>query len=618
MSSVVGYASDYELAQFVYDLWLWSSLGGAKHASGVQMRVALAGKPFSPEYWRTRHFALLDLQKQLGYPTLFVTIAPYEWSSPYHAFLEDELLRTFKTRLHLPGPESFHLAHILTQAALGLVTGWNKKGRGGWTQHVLSDPSSAAQGSVLNLFGRIEFQDGKRKRGARNERLDYHGSGRPHVHFLVWLRHPESLPWSEIVCGHLPSDNAPMEQIARSSQISWTGSGWPRREASTVWDQTAGRLHLHHPESAWKEGMRAYMPDVLASLKCHMDVQASDGRGMLLRYVAGYVPKFSDSFQPNWLDDVSSDYALARRVLTQYQPLEPEMWLQLGAHLFRQCFAGGGLSRFVVPVPWKDDLPQRGWGMMIGLPGWPPPRTVGPSSWPPSPSPASTTSTTSSGACCTCPSASWTTSGTRAWSSCRRSSKATGCTSHLTTFVRCSDCPHESYQGLGMALVHAGDYWRDQQAVRADMELEAQRDPFIESNLAMLRAHIALVDLYWSGQLVHGVDPVPEVSHTLGSEQITLEREQQQVVEAIGQRVALALCWAKASACDWDEGEGEPEEPSFTVDWSWDSAFAVLGPAGSGKSTTVMVAVEKARAAGARRARVPHSHAGRCLPPEVP
>ena len=151
-----------------------------------------------------------------------------------------------------------------------------------------------------------------------------------------------------------------------------------------------------------------------------------------------------------------------------------------------------------------------------------------------------------------------------------------------------------------MALVHAGDYWRDQQAVRADMELEAQRDPFIESNLAMLRAHIALVDLYWSGQLVHGVDPVPEVSHTLGSEQITLEREQQQVVEAIGQRVALALYWAKASAGDWDEGEGEPEEPSFTVDWSWDSAFAVLGPAGSGKSTTVMVAVEKARAAGAR------------------
>ena len=94
-----------------------------------------------------------------------------------------------------------------------------------------------------------------------------------------------------------------------------------------------------------------------------------------------------------------------------------------------------------------------------------------------------------------------------------------------------------------MALALAGEHWRNQQAVRADMELEAQRDPFIDSNLAMLRAHIALVDLYWSGQLVHGVDPVPEV----GSEKITLEPEQQRVVEAIGQRVALALYWAKVA-----------------------------------------------------------------------
>ena len=151
-----------------------------------------------------------------------------------------------------------------------------------------------------------------------------------------------------------------------------------------------------------------------------------------------------------------------------------------------------------------------------------------------------------------------------------------------------------------MALALAGEHWRNQQAVRADMELEAQRDPFIDSNLAMLRAHIALVDLYWSGQLVHGVDPVPEVSHVLGSEQITLEPEQQRAVEAIGQRVALALYWAKASTGDWDEGEAEPEEPSFTVAWNSDVPFAVLGPAGSGKSTTVMVAVQKAQASGAR------------------
>ena len=108
------------------------------------------------------------------------------------------------------------------------------------------------------------------------------------------------------------------------------------------------------------------------------------------------------------------------------------------------------------------------------------------------------------------------------------------------------------------------------------------------------------MDLYWSGQLVNGVDPVPEVSHTLGSEKVTLALEQQRVVQAIEQRVALALYWMKASTGDWDEGEPEAGEPVFDVAWHWDAPFAVLGPAGSGKSTTVMVAVETAQAVGAR------------------
>ena len=73
MSPVIGYGSDRQLAQFVYDLWLWTSIGGAKNTSGVNLRVAIASKSFSPEYWKTWHAGLVDLQRQLGYPTLFVT-----------------------------------------------------------------------------------------------------------------------------------------------------------------------------------------------------------------------------------------------------------------------------------------------------------------------------------------------------------------------------------------------------------------------------------------------------------------------------------------------------------------------------------------------------------------
>eukprot|EP00973_Karenia_brevis_P011113 1504302-Karenia_brevis.AAC.1 len=38
LSPLMGYGTDWYLHQFVYDLWLWSSLGGAKNAAGIPMR----------------------------------------------------------------------------------------------------------------------------------------------------------------------------------------------------------------------------------------------------------------------------------------------------------------------------------------------------------------------------------------------------------------------------------------------------------------------------------------------------------------------------------------------------------------------------------------------------
>ena len=90
LSEIVGYGCAYELFQFVYDLWLWTTIGAAKNSTKMPLRLALAGRPFASEYWHIRHAALLDMQRQLGYPTLFFTIAPYEWSLPYHRWIRDE------------------------------------------------------------------------------------------------------------------------------------------------------------------------------------------------------------------------------------------------------------------------------------------------------------------------------------------------------------------------------------------------------------------------------------------------------------------------------------------------------------------------------------------------
>ena len=76
------------------------------------------------------------------------------------------------------------------------------------------------------------------------------------------------------------------------------------------------------------------------------------------RYVTTYVPKFSDSFVDEWLNDSASDYMIARRVLTDYHPLEPEMTLQLAMQMIPQVIASGTMRRFVTPVPWEKGMPD--------------------------------------------------------------------------------------------------------------------------------------------------------------------------------------------------------------------------------------------------------------------
>ena len=83
-SPVVGYSEDFQLLHFVYDLVLWSNLGGKNTTRGTPLRLAVKGSPIFPEYWRVRHQGLIDMQRQAGAPALFRTRAPYERSFPYH------------------------------------------------------------------------------------------------------------------------------------------------------------------------------------------------------------------------------------------------------------------------------------------------------------------------------------------------------------------------------------------------------------------------------------------------------------------------------------------------------------------------------------------------------
>ena len=84
LSPLLGYGSDFELLQYVYDLHLWTDLGSKRNAAnGTAMRLMMRGHPMSPLYWMDIKHGLHDLVRQLGYPHLYWTLAPYERSFPY-------------------------------------------------------------------------------------------------------------------------------------------------------------------------------------------------------------------------------------------------------------------------------------------------------------------------------------------------------------------------------------------------------------------------------------------------------------------------------------------------------------------------------------------------------
>ena len=147
----------------------------------------------------------------------------------------------------------------------------------------------------------------------------------------------------------------------------------------------------------------------------------------------------------------------------------------------------------------------------------------------------------------------------------------------------------DNFHGLAIALHHRPDFWQDEDRVRADLELEAHTEDFIASNLAMLRAHAAVIDAYLSGELVLGVDPVPRRAVHGVPDVNELDQEQWRVVDAIGGSVTLSQQLADPDYM---------EEVGYHYDRT--QVMAVLGPAGSGKSTAVQVAVRQALANDAR------------------
>ncbi|CAE7266829.1 PIF1 [Symbiodinium sp. CCMP2592] len=216
-----------------------------------------------------------------------------------------------------------------------------------WKEHLLGPAAGDGTNTVVAHATRLEFQDGKRKRGTQK----YHGRGTTHSHSLDFLENMGAIGLETKVQATIPPDDTEplLHGLVMDSQCDYKDSGLPVREEPSAWDGDEQKVLLHHGEDDKDAKVRAYFKHTMEVTKCHEDVQQGDGNGAVLRYVSTYNMKFSNSMDSDWLNGAASDYSTAAGVLRRYQPLEPEMWLTLAQERFPQAYLSGSFVDYMAP-----------------------------------------------------------------------------------------------------------------------------------------------------------------------------------------------------------------------------------------------------------------------------
>ncbi|CAE7255818.1 PIF1 [Symbiodinium sp. CCMP2592] len=612
LGPIVGYSEDYELLHFVYDLVMWSSLGGTKNsASSIPLRLAVKKASWSPEYWRTRHLALLDLQRQVGLPHLFRTRAPYERSFPYHMWVLHEMALAGRGRLELAGPETLHMAHVLKELDRGYFSGMNRRTVGRrdrqWKDHLLAAADGSDVNTVLNFVSRLEFQDGKRKTGTQR----YHGRGAVHSHSLDYLENVGAVRLHEKLSASVPQQAEAVitRGIVLDSQLDRNNSKVDIREEPSAWDDAEQKVLLHHTEEDHARHVRAYFPEALQVSKCHEDVLQADGHGALMRYVATYQQKFSGSFAGDWLNDEASDYSVARRILFDHHPLEPEMWLSLAGAMFPQFSFGGALVDIFAPYPGMEHKPDfvvryetcswRGESMTL-LDFLRKSNSVGAIlQWVrrkhKATEPAGADSVEEFARSCPA-----------------RGEKAVAaaCVSRLRDryygqwlalhcpFAQLDDffVPEiqekvpERYQLFATALHWRADYWTNLDQLRADMQLEACSSDHIETVCNLVRAQTHLVGRYLQGDLVREDvrDAIEEVEAEAAEAPRPADGDVPLVLDASQRRLQRLIDLSVQRSLDARAAEDDDALDDIALDaHNTNRILAAVGPPGSGKTSVI-------------------------------
>ena len=160
----------------------------------------------------------------------------------------------------------------------------------------------------------------------------------------------------------------------------------------------------------------------------------------------------------------------------------------------------------------------------------------------------------------------------------------------------------EGYRMLTLCVLKRPGFLRPSK-IREEMQLEGHRDVHIDNVLAMLEGSKAVIDGYLSGEWNledHPEPPPMAVANPARGpqEEGELDVEQQAVLNAIKDMVMWALERRYPEDLTAEELEHFMKRPLQQAPRQM-RPLCVLGPAGSGKSTAVQVAIRRASQAGA-------------------
>ncbi|KAF4654064.1 hypothetical protein FOL47_010163, partial [Perkinsus chesapeaki] len=162
---------------------------------------ALGDKALSPYYWYKELYALYDVVRQFGLPSVFMTLTVNESSFPWPQWMVDDMEYTGSTPYDNAAASAWTSYFAFDQILKGVLAGNSRDGRN--TANCLFQQNHSSDRSLQCFYYKVEFQS----------------RGTLHIHSLWWIQDIDSIKFAAQVRNDLPLQFPKLAELVRVLQI---------------------------------------------------------------------------------------------------------------------------------------------------------------------------------------------------------------------------------------------------------------------------------------------------------------------------------------------------------------------------------------------------------------